>query len=147
MLSSANSKQRALVGYPPPRPTTRAYSNMNQTQSMLQPMEEHGGLGHVFDIIPQDKNYKYEDVYHGRFGDNAVLAPGNRELKHSDSPMPLFEKVDRLEAAKRKATASFSKLCSTNEQVAVTGLAAAATRDQQDVLRARVDVLNTLITS
>lgn len=108
-------------------------------------MEEHGGLGHVFDIIPQDKNYKYEDVYHGRFGENAILAPGNRELKHSDSPVPLFEKVDRLEAAKRKATASFSKLCSTHEQSAVSGLAATATRDQQDVLRARVDVLNTLI--
>lgn len=135
---SGGSKQRALLSYPPPKPTTRAYKT-NEGQ------EEHGGLGHVFDIIPQDRNYKYEDVYHGRFGDNAVLTPGNQELKHYDHPTPLFAKVETLEAAKRKATGSFSKLCSTNDPGAVAGLAAVATRDQQDVLRARVDVLNSLL--
>jgi hypothetical protein len=139
------SKQRALVGYPPPRPTTRAYRQNHAPTAAEAIMEEHGGLGHVFDIIPQDRNYKYEDVYHGRFGENAVLAPGNQELKRHDHPTPLFSKVETLEAAKRKATGSFSKLCSTSDPSAVASLAAVATRDQQDVLRARVDVLNTLL--
>lgn len=140
VFTPAGSKQsRALLSYPPPRPTTRAFRQGDAS------IEEHGGLGHVFDIIPQDRNYKYEDVYHGRFGENAVLAPGNKELKRHDHPTPLFSKVDTLEAAKRKATGSFSKLCSTNDPNAVAGMAAVATRDQQDVLRARVDVLNSLI--
>lgn len=131
-------KSRPLVSYPAPRPTTRAFRQADS-------FREQGGLGHVFDIIPQDRNYKFEDVYHGRFGENTVLAPGNHELKRHDQPTPLFAKIDTLEAAKRKATASFSKLCSTNDPSAVSGMAGAATRDQQDVLRARVSVLNSLI--
>ena len=148
---SHNPKSQFLLSYPPPRPTTRAVRQNSWTatdRSVTALEEERGGLGHVFDIIPEDRNYGFEDVYRGSFGENAVLAPGNRELKRwgpEHTPTPLFAKVDSLEAAKRKATVSFSKLCATTDPSAVGGLAVAATLDQQSVLRHRVDVLNTMI--
>jgi hypothetical protein len=128
MKRSSSNKTHPVVSYPPPRPTLLC--------------EERGGLGHAFDIIPEDRNYNFEDIYHGRSGDSAILTPGNHSLQHTEH---LFAKVENLEAAKRKATGSFSKLCSTTDTNAIPSLAAAATRDQQDVLRHRVDVLNKLL--
>ena len=105
-------------------------------------------MGRKFDLIPEGRNYSFEDVYYGKFGESTVLAPGNdrlRAVQEVGVAAPLFVKVDNLEAAKRKATTSFSKLCSATDHSAIPGLASAATKDQQDVLRHRIDVLNALI--
>ena len=129
------SKQQPFVSYPPPKPTTRPYT-------------QNPGVGRKFDLIPEGRNYGFEDVYYGKFGENTVLAPGNdrlRAIQEVGGAAPLFVKVDNLEAAKRKATNSFSKLCSATDHAAIPGLASAATKDQQDVLRHRIDVLNALI--
>lgn len=123
------ARQQTLT-YPAPRVTTRASA---------QPE-----LSRKFDVIPEARNYGFEDVYHGKYGANTVLKPDNTTRK-ALSPNPLFIKVDNLEAAKRKATGSFSKLVASSDQAAVSALAAAATRDQQDVLRHRINVMNALI--
>ena len=58
----------------------------------------------------------------------------------------IMVKVDALESAKRRAAASFTHMVSCASDPQQYALATkATTRDEQDVLRARVDVLNTLM--
>lgn len=58
-----------------------------------------------------------------------------------------MRKIEALEHAKRKAAASYARMCTQQhqQQVDVEAMQQATTRDEQDVLRARVDVLNTLM--
>jgi len=57
-----------------------------------------------------------------------------------------MRKIEALEHAKRKAAASYARMmCTQQQQVDVEAMQLATTRDEQDVLRARVDVLNTLM--
>jgi hypothetical protein len=59
---------------------------------------------------------------------------------------PLFaEKAEVLEIAKRRACVSFAKMNAAPDANQQSAWAAATTRDEQDVLRARVDMLNTLM--
>jgi hypothetical protein len=57
----------------------------------------------------------------------------------------ITEKVEVLEIAKRRAAVSFAKMNSALEAGQHAAWASATTKDEQDVLRARVDVLNTLM--
>ena len=78
------SKQPTLT-YPPARPTTRLHSvngvSGDSSNSQDDELQHRGGLGRKYDIIPEARNYKYEDVFHGEFGDNALLNPHNEGLK------------------------------------------------------------------
>jgi len=61
-----------------------------------------------------------------------------------------MRKIEALEHAKRKAAASYARMCTQQQQPQqqqedVEAMQLATTRDEQDVLRARVDVLNTLM--
>jgi hypothetical protein len=38
-------------------------------------------MGRKFDLIPEGRNYSFEDVYYGKFGESTVLAPGNDRLR------------------------------------------------------------------
>lgn len=146
------SKQQTL-SYPPARPTTRIHS-VNDTlrgtnhgeRGLL--LDEYGGLGRKFDIIPEARNYKYEDVFYGEFGENALLNPHNNGLKqHSPFEEALFVKVDKLEQSKKQAAASFAALSAASESKHENhaDLISAATHDQHTVLRDRIHVLNDLI--
>lgn len=139
------ARQQTLT-YPAPRVTTRSSAQPATELSRkfeAQPNSPNE-LSRKFDVIPEARDYGFEDVYHGKYGSNAALRPGDTARK-ALSPNPLFIKVDNLEAAKRKATGSFSMLVASSDQTAVPALAAAATRDQQDVLRHRISVMNALI--
>lgn len=57
----------------------------------------------------------------------------------------ITEKTEVLEIAKRRAAVSFAKMNSALEAGQHSAWASATTKDEQDVLRARVDVLNTLM--
>jgi len=148
------SKQPTLT-YPPARPTTRLHSvngvSGDSSNSQDDELQHRGGLGRKYDIIPEARNYKYEDVFHGEFGDNALLNPHNEGLKqHSPFEEALFVKVDKLEQSKRQAAASFAALSAASDSKqhgggAQAGLVTSATHDQHTVLRDRIHVLNDLI--
>jgi hypothetical protein len=153
MRRGSNHQPQQTLSYPPPRPTTRVHSVTAPSNSTSRrPQEERGGLGRIFDIVPEDRNYGFEDVFRGGYGDNAMLTPGNKAVRGGEdghSPGPLFVKVDLLEQSKRKAANSFAQLCSAaggHNHADEPALIATATRDQHDVLRDRIEVLNDLIT-
>lgn len=149
-----SAKQQTL-SYPPARPTTRLLSVHDSYQSQpprypreTQDFDQKGGLARKFDIIPEARNYKFEDVFHGKFGDNALLNPHNSGLKeHDPLKEALFIKVDKLEQSKKQAAATFAALCAASESNhgAHSDLIAAATQDQHAVLRDRIHVLNDLV--
>lgn len=152
------SKQQTL-SYPPARPTMRLHSvhdsyTPSQTKSIIheksRELDEHGGLGRKFDVIPEARNYKFEDVFHGKYGDNALLNPHNSGIKeHDPQKEALFVKVDKLEQSKKQAAATFAALCAASESGQrgnhAAELIASATQDQHAVLRDRIHVLNDLI--
>lgn len=57
----------------------------------------------------------------------------------------IAEKAEVLETAKRRAITSFAKMNAAPDAGQQSTWAAATTRDEQDVLRARVDLLESLI--
>ena len=56
----------------------------------------------------------------------------------------IMHKIETLEQAKRRAAESYTRMCSSSAQADMM-MVQATTRDEQDVLKARVDVLNTLM--
>ena len=152
--------QLQTLSYPPARPTTRLYNvhaphaskcavvSSSASSAAGGQRGEGAALGRKFDVIPEARNYKFEDVFHGEFGDNALLDPHNSGLKeHDPLKEALFIKVDKLEQSKKQAASTFAALCAASESPSQghTELIAAATQDQHAVLRDRIHVLNDLI--
>ena len=116
-----------------------------------------GELGRPFDLIPEDRNYNFEDVYRGQFGESSVMRSDSRTRTYvkeigpdGKETNPLFIRVDNLEQAKRKAAFSFLKFCTDSENPHKRinpKLSLQATTDQHEVLSHRVAVLNALLTS
>ena len=72
--------------------------------------------------------------------DNLISAPVG-----PDDHAHIWEKAEVLELAKRRAIASYTKMCSAPDTQQQAAWTAATTRDERDVLCARVDLLNALM--
>jgi len=125
--------------------------------AMANASGDGGELGRPFDLIPEDRNYNFEDVYRGQFGESSVMRSDSRTRTYvkemgpdGKETNPLFIRVDNLEQAKRKAAFSFLKFCTESENPLKRinpKLSLQATIDQHEVLSHRVAVLNALLTS
>ena len=56
MRRGSNHQPQQTLSYPPPRPTTRVHSVTAPSSTSRRPQEERGGLGRIFDIVPEDRN-------------------------------------------------------------------------------------------
>lgn len=68
-----------------------------------------------------------------------------KQLKNMDTQQQIGEKAEALEMAKRRAAVSYAKMNSATDAGQHSAWVTATTKDEQEVLRARVDVLSTMM--